>query len=1188
MHHSDFVHLHLHTQYSLLDGAIRLDSLLKKASEYKMPSIAMTDHGNMFGAVDFYQTAKKYGIKPIIGCEVYVAPKSRLEKSTQEGISDSSYHLILLAKNTTGYKNLVTLVSAGYLEGFYYRPRIDKEILAKHTEGLIALSSCMKGEVQRLILKGQEDEAYKSASFYKEVMGERKFYLEIQDQGIPEQKDINKTIIEMAKRLSIPLVATNDCHYMDKSDAEAHEVLLCIQTGKTVNDPKHMKFTTDQFYFKSPEEMKLLFKEVPEAISNTLEIADRCNLEIRFDQIHLPRYDIPSDSTLDGYLRDMTTHGLEKRLKKQVSVVSGQWSEEDIRKVYYDRLESELKIIKAMGYSGYFLIVWDFIDYARRSGIPVGPGRGSAAGSLVAYALRITDLDPIKYGLLFERFLNPDRVSMPDIDIDFCKERRDEVIDYVTKKYGNVAQIITFGSMNAKAVIRDVGRALAVPYGDVDKIAKLVPNKLNITLDEAIKEEPRFTEMGKKDETIGRILNIAKKLEGLPRHASTHAAGIVISPSPLTEFMPLYKGNRGEITTQYPMGDIEKLGLLKMDILGIRNLTVIRDTEELVREKYKIDFNIENIPLNDVDTYRLLGEAQTFGVFQLESSGIRDILRKMKPEVFEDIIALVALYRPGPLGSGMVDDFIKRKHGTIPIKNIVPQLDEILKETYGVILYQEQVMKIASALGGFSMGAADSLRRAMGKKKPEEMAQQREKFIKGSVANKIAENKAEKIFDLMEHFAGYGFNKSHSAAYAMIAYQTAYLKAHYPLEFMASLLTSEMGNTDKVILYIAECKDMGILVLPPDINESFKDFTVVYDAPQKNKSQITVEGGIRFGLAAVKNVGVNAVESILKEREKKGRFDSLSDFCENIELRVVNRKVIESLIKCGAFDSVDFANLPPGKFRARMINNIDIIMGGAQNIQKDREKGQFNIWDFGAPTVVGRGISDLGIRTPNYELKTPNPEIEWTEKELLSFEKEALGFYISGHPLSRFEKEVKHFTNSNTQNLQEIKNGREISIAGIISKYRTQVTKKGDKMAFVTLEDLNGSAEVIVFPDVFKASGNLIEGEEPVLIKGNISAEEDSTKIIAREIFPLTNIGERFSSNVHINLKAVGLEKDMLIRLKEILSSSKGKNALYLHLFFPDKSQINIGVDKKFQVSTTESMVKEIENLFGDEAVYFE
>ena len=1178
---------------------MRLDPLLKKASEYKMPSLAITDHGNMFGAVDFYQTAKKYGIKPIIGCEVYVAPNSRFEKSTQEGISDSSYHLILLTKNVTGYKNLVTLVSAGYLEGFYYRPRIDKEILAKHTEGLIALSSCMKGEIQRLILKGQTDDAYKSASFYKEVMGERKFYLEIHDQGIPEQKDINKTIIEMAKRLSIPLVATNDCHYMDKTDAEAHEVLLCIQTGKTVNDPKHMKFTTDQFYFKSPEEMKLLFKEVPEAISNTLEIADRCNLEMRFDQIHLPRYDIPSDTTLDGYLRDMAIHGLEKRLKKQGSVRgthpvdgSGQWSEEDIRKVYFDRLESELKIIKSMGYSGYFLIVWDFIDYARRSGIPVGPGRGSAAGSLVAYALRITDIDPIKYGLLFERFLNPDRVSMPDIDIDFCKERRDEIIDYVTKKYGNVAQIITFGSMNAKAAIRDVGRALAVPYGEVDKIAKLVPNRLNITLDDAIKEEPRFKEMEKKDEMVGKILHIAKKLEGLPRHASTHAAGIVISPAPLTEFTPLYKGNRGEITTQYPMGDIEKLGLLKMDILGIRNLTVIRDTEELVREKYKNDFNIENIPLNDGDTYRILSEAQTFGVFQLESSGIRDILRKMRPEIFEDIIALVALYRPGPLGSGMVDDFIKGKHGTIPIKNIVPQLDDILKETYGVILYQEQVMKIASVLGGFSMGAADTLRRAMGKKKPEEMAQQRDKFTKGATANKIAENKAEKIFDLMEHFAGYGFNKSHSAAYALIAYQTAYLKAHYPLEFMASLLTSEMGNTDKIILYIAECKSMGIKVLPPDINESFKDFTVVYDEPPpsfeflppqvgEGKGGRLLKGGIRFGLAAVKNVGANAVESILKSREKK-RFDSLTDFCENIELRVVNRKVIESLIKCGAFDSVDSANLSPRKFRASMMSDIDIIMGRAQNIQKDREKGQYNMFDLEFE------IFDLGFKNQKSEIRNQKSDVEWSEKELLSFEKEALGFYISGHPLSRYENEIKHFTNVNMQNLEEMKNGREINIAGIISKCRTQVTKKGDKMAFVTFEDLHGSAEVVVFPDVYKASGSLIEGEEPVLIKGNISAEDDSMKIIAREIFPLSDIRERMASKVHINLKAVGLEKDMLVRLREILSSSKGKNALYLHLFFPDKSQINIGVDKSFQVSTTESMVREIENLFGDDAVYFE
>jgi DNA polymerase-3 subunit alpha len=1188
MQHSDFVHLHLHTQYSLLDGAIRLEPLFKKAAEYKMPSLAITDHGNMFGAVDFYRTAKKHGIKPIIGCEVYVAPTSRLEKSSQEGIADSSYHLILLAKNSTGYKNLVSLVSAGYLEGFYYRPRIDKELLSKHTEGLIALSSCMKGEIQRLLHKGQRDDAYKAASFYKDVMGERRFYLEIQDQNIPDQKDINRDMLDMAKKLSIPLVATNDCHYMDEKDAEAHEVLLCIQTGKTTDDPKRMRFTTNQFYFKSPQEMKLLFKEAPEAVSNTIEIAERCNLDMRFDQIHLPHYNVPSDTTLDGYLSDMAKHGLESRIK-QWSVVSGQWSEEK-REIYFRRLEDELKMIKAMGYSGYFLIVWDFIDYARRKGIPVGPGRGSAAGSLVAYALRITDLDPIKYGLLFERFLNPERISMPDIDIDFCMERRDEVIAYVTEKYGNVAQIITFGSMNAKAVIRDVGRAMAMPYSDADRIAKLVPNRLNITLDDAIKEEPRFKEMEKKDERVKRLLDIARRLEGLPRHASTHAAGVVISPAPLMEFMPLYKASKGEITTQYPMEDIEKLGLLKMDFLGLRTLTVIRRSEELIRKSpHKVDFSIESIPLNDKDTYKLLSDARTFGVFQLESSGLRDILRKLKPEAFEDVIALVALYRPGPLGSGMVDDFIKRKHGTVPIKNIVPQLDDILKETYGVILYQEQVMKIASVLGGFSMGAADLLRRAMGKKKPEEMAQQREKFVKGAVANRIPQDKADKIFDLMEHFAGYGFNKSHSAAYALVAYQTAYLKSHYPLEFMSSLLSSEMGNTDKMIQYIAECKDMGIQMLPPDINESFSDFTVVYEgenppSPPFNKGG---RGGVRFGLAAVKNVGGSAVEAILKVRKIKGSFSSLMDFCENVDLRVVNRKVIESLVKCGAFDGTA-GSIPPFKkgglggvapkaHRAKMINNLDAIMGSAQTVQRDREKGQYNMFDN----------SFINPPAPPFN-KGGQWGLEWSEKELLSYEKESLGFYISGHPLSRFEKEIRHFTNVNTQTLQDIKNGREISIAGVISKYRTQVTKKGDTMAFATLEDLHGSVEMIVFPDVYKTSVSLIEGEEPVLIKGNISAEDDSTKIIAKEIFPLSNISERLSSKVHINIQAVGLEKDTLIRLKEILSASKGRNNLFLHLFFPDKSQINIGVDKTFQVTPDDSMIKEIESLFGDDVVYFE
>lgn len=1183
MQHSDFIHLHLHTQYSLLDGAIRLEKLFERANEYKMPSLAITDHGNMFGAIDFYQTARKYGIKPIIGCEVYVASKSRFEKSSEEGIADSSNHLILLVKNAAGYKNLVSLVSAAYLEGFYYRPRIDKELLSRHADGLIALSSCMKGEIQRLLIRGQIEDAHKVASFYKEVMGDRRFYLEVQDQNMPEQKDINRHMIDISRKLSIPIVATNDCHYMDKSDVNAHEVLLCIQTGKTINDQKRMKFSTDQFYFKPPQEMKLLFKEIPEAISNTMEIAERCNLDMNFNQIRLPHYDVPPDSTLDSYLHDMAVHGLEKRLKKileEREIKEG----EKIRRLYFNRLEEELKTVKAMGYSGYFLVVWDFIDYARKKGIPVGPGRGSAAGSLVAYTLRITDIDPIKYGLLFERFLNPERISMPDIDIDFCEKRRDEVIEYVTQKYGNVAQIITFGSMNAKGVIRDVGRALGMSYSEVDRIAKLVPNIPNINLDRAIKEEARLGEIEKKDKGVKTLLDIAKRLEGLPRHASTHAAGIVISPAPLTEFLPLYRGNKGEVMTQYPMNDIEKLGLLKMDFLGLSTLTVIRNTEDLVRKKHESNFNIENIPLNDKETYRLLSEARTLGVFQLEGSGVRDILRKLKPEVFEDIIATVALYRPGPLGSGMVDDFIKRKHGTVPIKNIIPQLDDILKETYGVILYQEQVMNIAGVLAGFSMGTADTLRRAMGKKEPEKMAQQRERFVKGASANNISKDKADKIFDLMEHFAGYGFNKSHSAAYALVAYQTAYLKAHYPLEFMASLLTSEIGDMDKVIQYISECKDMGIKVLPPDINESFRDFTVGYDETTtlnplelEDRKRGVIKGSIRFGLTAVKNVGTSAVESILKTREKRGAFCLFPDFCDNVDLRAVNRKVIESLIKCGAFDGfASSVNSSPQEYRARMMNNLDRVMNNAQVVQRDREMGQYIMFDMGSVETV---------QSVNDNLKS---EIKWTEKELLSFEKETLGFYISGHPLSKFEKEIKHFTNANTQSLQNIGNGREISIAGVINKYKTQPTKKGDKMAFATLEDLHGSTEIIVFPDIYKTSANLIEGDDPIWIRGNISAEEDSIKIITREIFPLSNISERLSSRVHINLQAVGLDKDILIRLKEILLSNKGKNNIFLHLFFPDKSQINIEADKTFQVNPSDFLVKEIGGIVGEDAVYFE
>ncbi len=1148
MQHSDFVHLHLHTQYSLLDGALRFDPLFQQADKYKMPALAITDHGNMFGVIDFYQKAKSYGIKPIIGCEVYVAPGSRLEKSGVEGISDASCHLTLLAKDNTGYKNLVKLVTMGYLEGFYYRPRIDKDILSKHSGGLIALSGCMKGEVSQLLLKGDKEGAFKVAARFREIMGNDCFYLEIQDQQIKGQDEINKGLIEISQSLSIPLVATNDCHYLNRGDARAHEVLLCIQTGKTMNDPKRMRFSSDHFYFKSPEEMKRLFKDIPEAINNSIQISERCNLDLRFNQTLLPHYDVPNDLSLDSFMEGLAREGLERHLK--MNSVS-----ENEKGIYYKRLAEELDVIKKMRYSGYFLIVWDFIDYARKKGIPVGPGRGSAAGSLVSYALHITDLDPIRYGLLFERFLNPERVSLPDIDIDFCMEKRDEVIDYVTKKYGkeNVSQIITFGSMMAKGVVRDAGRALDMPYSEVDRIAKLIPGRLNITLKEAIKEEPRLQEIMNKDEKVKFLLDTAVTLEGLPRHASTHAAGVVISPQPLTEFLPLYKGAQREIVTQYAMKNIESLGLLKMDFLGLRTLTVIQNTIRLIKKSRGRDILIEEIPLDDKKTYQLLCDADTMGVFQLESRGMRDLLKKMKPTIFEDIIALLALYRPGPINSGMVDDFIKRRHGTVPVKYDLPRIEGILKETNGVILYQEQVMKIASDLGSFSMGMADILRRAMGKKKPEEMATQREKFIEGAVKNKIPEKKAAKIFGLMEHFAGYGFNKSHSAAYALVVYQTAYLKAHYPLEFIASLLTSDMDNTDKVIRYIGECRDIGIKVLPPDVNESFKDFTAVGEA-------------IRFGLAAIKNVGEGAIDAILKARERLNKFSSMNDFCENVDLRTVNKRVIENLIKCGAFDSM-------GEKRSYLISILEHTLEIAQRAQRDRETGQINLFSpfETAPNNKVRQVED------------------WSEKDLLRYEKDALGFYITGHPLTPFKKELKRSANVTTQSISEVKNGKKISIGGIVISTRSQITKKGERMAYVTLEDLQGSVEVILFPDVYKEYASFLESEEPLLIKGSAKSEDEGTKkIIAKEIIPLAEIRGRLSNTVHINLHAPGLERDTLIKLKDILNKNKGNSDVYLHLIFPDKSEVNISADSKMKVSFSDSMATRIEELLGNDTVYFE
>ena len=897
MPHSDFVHLHLHTQFSLLDGACRIPELLALANQFKMPSLAITDHGNMFGAIDFYIEARKAGIKPIIGCEAYIAPGSRLEKSSA-GIEDAAYHIILLAKDETGYGNLMKLVSIGYLEGFYYRPRIDKEALEQYSKGLIGLSACLKGEIPSLLRQRRFNDALKCADTYLQIFGKDNFFLEVQGNSLPEQAIVNVDLIKLSKELNIPLIATNDVHYLTKERAASHEALLCIQTQTTLDDPNRMRFGTDEFYFTSPQEMKKLFKELPQAISNTIAVSERCNLELDFNKPHLPKYEPPVGKTKDEYLRELCEEGLIKRYGKSSSEISL-------------RLEHELKIIKDMGFISYFLIVWDFIHYAKKEGIPVGPGRGSAAGSLVSYLLGITDLDPLKYGLLFERFLNPERMGLPDIDIDFCYERRQEVIDYVTNKYGqeNVAQIITFGTMQARAVVRDVGRVMGLPYADVDRIAKLIPAEPDMTLKKALDSETELMNLYKNDSRISKLINTALVLEGLNRHASVHAAGVVIADKPLDNYSPLFKTGDDQVTTGYSMGVLEKIGLLKVDFLGLRTLTVIDETLKLVKKTQGKEINIETLPLDDSKTYKLLASAQTSGVFQIESSGMRDLLKKMEPSRFEDIIALLALYRPGPIGSGMLDDYIRRKHKIIPIKYEHPKLEPILKETYGIMVYQEQIMQIASSLAGFSLAQADLLRKAMGKKIPEVMEKQRINFILGCVKNGIKELLANKIFDLMEYFSGYGFNKSHSTAYALISYRTAYLKANYPVEFMTALLTSERSNTDKIVEYVSEAERMGLQVRPPDINDSEPLFKAV-DAKT-----------IRFGLLAIKNVGGGAAESIIKARESS-KFVSLEDLCSRIDLRLANKKVLESLIKCGAFDYFNTT-------RAQMFASLEFILESA-------------------------------------------------------------------------------------------------------------------------------------------------------------------------------------------------------------------------------------------------------------------
>ena len=1170
MQHANFVHLHLHTQYSLLDGAIRHDDLFKLAREYKMPALAMTDHGNMFGAIEFYEKASHYGIKPIIGCEVYVATGSRLNKTSARGNKEGgeqevSFHLILLVKNIKGYKNLCKLVTAGYLEGFYYKPRIDKELLMANNEGLIALTSCLHGEIPYLLNNGNMEKGLKVAEEYKTIFNNNRFFLELQDNKLPEQKKVNEGLLNISKKLDIPIVATNDCHYLKREESKAHDILVCIQTGKTVNATDRLKFRTDEFYFKSPQEMETAFSSYPEAIKNTIEIAERCNLELKLNEPHLPVFPVPDTEEIDTFFEKQARHGLEKRLaamyNKGENDQSQKWR-------YHERLEKELKVVKAMGFAGYFLIVADFIDFAKKSSIPVGPGRGSAAGSLAAYALGITNLDPIQHNLLFERFLNPDRISLPDIDIDFCIEGRDDVIKYVSEKYGrdNVSQIITFGQMRAKAVIRDVGRALDIPYSEVDRIAKLVPNVLNITIEGAVKQEPRLKEYIDKDARIKELIDVAKTLEGLPRHASTHAAGVVISNKPLLEYLPLYKGPKEEVvTTQYAMKDVEKIGLVKFDFLGLKTLTVIDRTIKILKENKWADIDIDNLKLDDADTYKLLSSGNTNCIFQLESSGIKDLLMKLKPETFEDIMSVVALYRPGPLQSGMVDDFIKRKQGKASIKYELPQLKDILANTYGVIVYQEQVMEIAKVLAGFSPGDADVLRKAMGKKLPEEMVIQRERFIEGAKKNKVEQKKAEKIFDLMANFAGYGFNKSHSAAYALIAYQTAYLKAHFPVEFMAATLTSEMADTDKVIKYIGECRNMAIEILPPDLNESRKDFTVTSPSIPLMEGD---RGRLRFGLAAVKNVGAAAIDVILKTREEEGQFTSILDFCTRVDLRKVNRRVIESLIKCGAFDFT-------GAKRSQLMASLDRIMDISQAVQKDKVNGQINIFQTAR---LGGGDSRGGAT-----IELPQME-EWHEAQLLSYEKEALGFYITGHPLEKYAKDLEYLTNADTESIKEKQDDEEVTIAGIVTAVKEVNTKKGDRMAFITLEDLKGFVEVVMFSDVYKNAASYFSGDAPVLVKGKVDKGGENVKIIANYVYPMAQAKTMFANVVHIKADASKLETGSLEKVKGILSAHSGNSPVYFHLLWPDRDVV-IAIPEKLKVAPSEKFVKDIETLLGDGSI---
>jgi DNA polymerase III subunit alpha len=1150
-----FIHLHNHTEYSILDGAMKIESLLRKAKEFKMDAVAMTDHGNIFGAVQFFNLAREVGIKPILGCEMYVAPKSRKHKKPSPN-GPNHHHLLLLVKNETGYRNLCKLITISYLEGFYYRPRIDKKLLSKYKEGLIGFSACLKGEINEYLAQDLDLEAEQAAKDYLSIFGEGNFFLEIQDHGLKDQKKINPKIIQMGEKMNIPLVATNDIHYLEKKDAESHDVLLCIQTNKKVKERDRIRFGSEEFYLKSSDEMSELFSHVPEALENTHRIAEQCDFNLVSSGYHLPNFEPPKSLSLDDYFEKVVKEGFEKKMELlQPRIEKGELSS---REEYEKRLIKEIKLVREMGFEGYFLIVWDLIREVKSKNIPVGPGRGSAAGSLLAYSLGITDLDPLEYDLLFERFLNPERISLPDIDIDFCGRRRDEVISYIRNRYGkeNVCQIITFGTMAARQAVRDAGRALDIPLSKVDKVAKMIPPfGDDASIEAASKKMPQLKKLKKEDPMVSELLSVAKNFEGQIRHPSIHAAGIVITPKPLVEFLPLYKSAKDEVTTQFPMQDIEALGLLKMDILGLRNLTVIQDTVNIVKKGLGEEIGIENLPLDDEKTFQLFQAGTTDGVFQFESSGMKDLLRRYRPDNFRDLIALNALHRPGPLQSGMTEDFIKNKNYPENVKYDIPELEPILKETKGLIVYQEQVMRIATDIAGFSMAEADLLRKAMGKKKHSVMRDMKKRFMEGAKNKGVSKEKAKEIFEKIKFFAGYGFNKSHSAAYAYLAYHTAYLKAHYPVYFMASLLTSEAekGDTAKVVKYIDECNKIGIKVLPPDINESELIFTVKGN-------------DIRFGLSAIKNLGSNPVKEIIEARKKAGKFNSPFDICRNISPKSFNKKAIESLIKSGSMDSF-------GLKRSQLYSLIDSIIKYTHDIYKIRFSNQEML--FGAKQLDPPPIPPEIKRMP-----------EWDKAELLANEKSVLGFYLTGHPLARYDRGIKSLVSHFISQLGQEKNtNMEVRLAGIITSVKPLKTRRDERMATFILEDMSGRCEVVAFPDSYKKSYEYIHEDALVFIKAQFMTENDNQRLILSSIYVLSEAIQNLAKRMVLRIPLQAMEESVFKDLKSLLSACPGECPLIFELETRNSYKIVVKSVDIQGVTPSEELTKNLEYLLGENSV---